>query len=77
MMSVNDSGEVEDYEITESVIHVDARLSYNGVMRLFDHGDDSEIAESLGWQGYRGIKGRTLRIVRMLRKMRIRPRMRR
>ena len=70
MMSVNDSGEVEDYEITESVIHVDARLSYNGVMRLFDHGDDSEIAESLGWQGYRGIKGRTRKLAGMLRKMR-------
>ncbi len=70
MMSVNDSGEVEDYEITESVIHVDARLSYNGVMRLFDEGDDSEIAGSLGWQGYRGIKGRTRKLAGMLRKMR-------
>ena len=70
MMTVNDSGEVEDYEITESVIHVDARLSYNGVMRLFEEDDDSEIAGSLGWQGYRGIKGRTRKLAGMLRKMR-------
>ena len=70
LMTIDDTGEVTDYEITESVIHVDARLSYNGVMRLFEEGDDSEIAQSLGWQGYRGIKGRTLVIARMLRKMR-------
>ncbi|HAB94669.1 MAG TPA: ribonuclease R [Lachnospiraceae bacterium] len=70
LMTIDDKGEVTDYEITESVIHVDARLSYNGVMRLFTEGDDSEIAQSLAWQGYRGIKGRTLRLARMLRKMR-------
>ena len=70
LMTIDDKGEVTDYEIAESVIHVDARLSYNGVMRLFEEGDDSEIAQSLGWQGYRGIKGRTLEIARMLRKMR-------
>ncbi len=69
LMTVSDSGEVVEYEIAESVIHVDARLSYNGVMRLFEEGDESEIAGSLSWQGYRGIKGRTRQIARMLRKM--------
>ena len=69
LMTVSDDGEVTDYEIAESIIHVDARLSYNGVMRLFEEGDESEIAQSLGWQGYRGIKGRTQKLARMLRKM--------
>lgn len=69
LMTLDKSGEVIDYEITESIIHVDARLSYNGVMRLFTDNDDSEIADSLRWQGYRGIKGRTQEIARMLRKM--------
>ena len=69
LMTIDGSGEVVEYEITESVIHVDARLSYNGVMRLFEDKDDSEIAGSLRWQGYRGIKGRTHEIARMLRKM--------
>lgn len=69
LMTLDKSGEVIDYEITESIIHVDARLSYNGVMRLFTDDDDSEIADSLRWQGYRGIKGRTHEIARMLRKM--------
>ena len=69
LMTIGKSGEVIDYEITESVIHVDARLSYNGVMRLFTDNDDSEIADSLRWQGYRGIKGRTREIARMLRRM--------
>ena len=69
LMTIDASGEVIDYEITESVIHVDARLSYNGVMRLFEDKDDSEIAGSLRWQGYRGIKGKTQQLARMLRKM--------
>ena len=69
LMTIDESGEVTDYEIAESVIHVDPRLSYNRVMRLFAEGDDSEIAQSLSWQGYRGIKGRTRTIASMLRKM--------
>ena len=69
LMTVNGQGEVTDYEIAESLIHVDARLSYNGVMRLYEEGDDSEIAGSLAWQGYRGIKGRTQKIAAMLRRM--------
>ena len=69
LMTIDNSGEVIEYEITESIIHVDARLSYNGVMRLFEDKDDSEIAESLRWQGYRGIKGKTQQLARMLRKM--------
>ena len=69
LMTIDHSGEVLEYEITESIIHVDARLSYNGVMRLFEDKDDSEIAESLRWQGYRGIKGKTQQLARMLRKM--------
>ena len=69
LMTIDESGEVTDYEIAESIIHVDARLSYNGVMRLYEEGDESEIAQSLSWQGYRGIKGRTRKIAGMLRKM--------
>ena len=69
LMTIDESGEVTDYEITESIIHVDARLSYNGVMRLYEEGDESEIAGSLNLQGYRGIKGRTQKIAVMLRKM--------
>ena len=69
LMNIDESGEVTDYEITESIIHVDARLSYNGVMRLYEEGDESEIAGSLNLQGYRGIKGRTQKIAVMLRKM--------
>ena len=69
LMTISDEGEVVEYEIAESLIHVDARLSYNGVMRLFNDKDDSEIAESLAWQGYKGIKTRTQTIARMLRKM--------
>ena len=69
LMTIDESGEVTEYEIAESIIHVDARLSYNGVMRLYEEGDESEIAESLGWQGYRGIKVRTRKIAGMLRKM--------
>ena len=66
VMTIDEAGEVKEYEIAESIIHVDARLSYNGVMRLFEEDDDSEIAQSLGWQGYRGIKGRTKKLARML-----------
>ena len=69
LMTIDESGEVTDYEIAESIIHVDARLSYNGVMRLYEEGDESEIAQSLSWQGYRGIKGRTHKIAGMLKKM--------
>ena len=66
VMTIDENGEVSEYEISESIIHVDARLSYNGVMRLFTENDDSEIAQSLSWQGYRGIKGRTKKLARML-----------
>ena len=69
LMTIDGSGEVTEYEITESIIHVDARLSYNGVMRLFEDKDESEIAQSLSGQGYRGVKGRTQTIARMLRRM--------
>ena len=44
LMTIDGSGEVTEYEITESIIHVDARLSYNGVMRLFEDKDESEIS---------------------------------
>ena len=69
VMTIDENGEVSEYEISESIIHVDARLSYNGVMRLFEENDDSEIAQSLSWQGYRGIKGRTQKLAGMLRNM--------
>ena len=66
VMTIDEKGEVSEYEISESIIHVDARLSYNGVMRLFDENDDSEIAQSLSWQGYRGIKGRTKKLAKVV-----------
>ena len=69
LMTIDESGDVAEYEIAESVIHVDARLSYNGVMRFFTEKDESEIAASLAWQGYKGVKGRTQVIARMLRRM--------
>ena len=69
LMTIDESGEVTEYEIAESIIHVDARLSYNGVMRLYEEGDESEIAGSLSGQGYRGVKGRTRKIAGMLGKM--------
>ena len=69
LMTIDESGEVTEYEIAESIIHVDARLSYNGVMRLYEEGDESEIEGSLSLQGYRGVKGRTRKIAGMLRKM--------
>ena len=69
LMTIDESGELTEYEIAESIIHVDARLSYNGVMRLYEEGDESEIEGSLSLQGYRGVKGRTRKIAGMLRKM--------
>lgn len=70
IMDIDSAGQVVSYRITETLIRSDARLSYNGVMRLFEDGDDSEIIEKLQERGVRGIKTNTLKIARMLRKMR-------
>lgn len=70
LMDIDGSGQVVSYKITESLIRSDARLSYNGVMRLFEDKDDSEIAQKLRERGVRGIKTNSLKIARMLRKMR-------
>ena len=68
LMTIDSTGTVLDYQIAESVIHVDARLTYGGVERLLESGDESEIEQSLGTQGYRGIKTRTKKLAVMLRR---------
>ena len=68
LMTIDSKGTVLDYQIAESVIHVDARLTYGGVERLLESGDESEIAQSLSTQGYRGIKKRTKKLAVMLRR---------
>lgn len=70
LMDIDEGGHVVAYKITESLICSDARLSYHGVMRLFEDKDESEIVEKLTERGVRGIKTNTLKIARMLRKMR-------
>ncbi|MDO4285386.1 MAG: ribonuclease R [Eubacteriales bacterium] len=69
LMTVNAAGEVTDHRIVESLIRADARLSYNGVRRVLEEGDTSEIEEALRRQGMRGTKTKTERIARMLRNM--------
>ena len=69
LITLTPEGKPKDYRICESVIHVDARLTYEGVMRLMESGDESEIEASLSTQGYRGIRGRTRAIAVMLRRL--------
>ena len=69
LMTMDREGNLLDYHLAESVIHVDARLTYDGVVRLLEEGDESEIAGSLSTQGYRGVKGRTHTIAVMLRRL--------
>lgn len=45
LMTVNPKGEVVDYEITESVICVDRRMSYTSVKKILEDKDEAEIAE--------------------------------
>ena len=69
IMDFDEKANLLDSRVVETIIRSDAKLSYPGVMKLFTDKDDSEIAESLAWQGYKGIKTRTQTIARMLRKM--------
>ena len=70
LMRIAASGEILDFEIAESVIRVDARLSYNGVMRFFEEGDDSEIRRALEETGARAPATALHRIAGSLRRMR-------
>ena len=45
IMTVNPSGDVTDHIITETVIRVDKRMSYNGVARMLA-GDEKELGEN-------------------------------
>lgn len=69
LMTFDREGRMIEHRIVESVIRVDARLSYNGVMRLLDDGDEGEILEALQKQGILRRKTRTMAIARMLRRM--------
>lgn len=69
LMTFDREGRMTEHRIVESVIHVDARLSYNGVMRLLENKDDGEILEALKKQGILRRKTRTASIARMLRRM--------
>lgn len=45
LMTVNRKGEVLDYEIAESVIHVDRRMTYTAVNRILEDEDQETIRE--------------------------------
>lgn len=69
LMTFDREGRMIEHRIVESVIRVDARLSYNGVMRLLEDGDEEEILQALEKQGIFRRKTRTMAIARMLRRM--------
>ncbi len=45
LMTINPKGEVVDYEIAETVIHVDRRMSYTAVKKILEDEDQETIAE--------------------------------
>ena len=45
LMTISPKGEVLDYEIAESVIHVDRRMSYTAVKKILEDEDKETIAE--------------------------------
>ncbi len=45
LMTINPKGEVVDYEIAETVIHVDRRMSYTAVKKILEDEDKETIAE--------------------------------
>lgn len=52
LMTIDQTGEIVDHEICESVIRVDKRMSYTGVQRLLEVEGQPE--ESLAWEGQPG-----------------------
>lgn len=45
LMTINDKGEVTDYQIVESVICVDRRMTYNSVKKILEDQDEAERQE--------------------------------
>ena len=45
LMTINDKGEVTDYQIAETVICVDRRMSYTSVKKILEDRDEAEIRE--------------------------------
>lgn len=45
LMTINDKGEVKDYEIAETVICVDRRMSYTSVKKILEDKDEAERQE--------------------------------
>ena len=73
IMDINDKGETVKYRIVESVINVNARMSYPGVDAILSNDDESEITEHLKMQhhgrSFIGIKAETENISQMIRQM--------
>lgn len=69
IMRMDKTGNVTEARIAETVIRSDAKLSYPGVMQLFDEKDESEIKAQLSLQGMkRGIITKSHAIAAMLRR---------
>ncbi len=69
IMRMDKAGNVKEARIVETVIRSDAKLSYPGVMRLFDAKDESEILTQLSLQGMkRGAITKAHAIAAMLRR---------
>jgi ribonuclease R len=49
LMSLNDKGEVTDYQIVESVICVDKRMTYTAVAKILEEHDDEMCKEYADW----------------------------
>ena len=69
IMQMDKAGNVVDARIAETIIRSDAKLSYPGVMQLFEEKDEAEILHPLELQGIRrGAKTRSHAIAAMLRR---------
>ncbi len=69
IMQMDKTGRVVDSRVIETIIRSDAKLSYPGVMKLFEEKDESEIIGQLEAQGIRrGAKTKSHAIAAMLRR---------
>ena len=69
IMQMDKAGNVVDARIAETIIRSDAKLSYPGVMKLFEEKDESEILHQLELQGIRrGAKTKSHALAAMLRR---------
>ena len=69
IMQLDRKGKVLESRVAETIIRSDAKLSYPGVMRLFENGDESEILYQLELRGIRrGAKTISHAIAAMLRR---------